>query len=196
VLDYTVEPEVECPDKDVNDATFVWGTIAIGGREAVEESVAYGMYPLASRFGFRDVTIGTTAVSKVETPLTVFLVEPVSMEDVGRFLVKVEMDAKKILGSFRPKEYDALVTAKLLNNGHLNRVFEQMGIPYTPCPLHGTEASPVATRKHKPNMSKKIAAKKPKVAQTGKATPTKAVVKRSIVKVTPPEGQAWAERYV
>jgi hypothetical protein len=96
----------------------------IGGRDAVEEFVAYGMYPLASSFGFRDVTIDTMAVSKVKTPLPVFPVEPVLAEDVGRFLAKVETEAERILGNFDPKEHDALVTGKLPNCGQLNWVFE------------------------------------------------------------------------
>jgi hypothetical protein len=132
VLDYTVELEVTCRDSDMNDVDFVQATVTIGGRDTVEEFVAYGMHPLASNFVFRDVTIGTLAVSKVETPLLVFPVEPVLAEDVGRFLVKVESDIERILGSFSPNEYDALVMVKLLNNGHLNWVFEQMGIPDAP----------------------------------------------------------------
>jgi hypothetical protein len=90
----------------------------------VEEFMASEMYPLASSFSFRDVCIGMTAVSKVETPLLVFPVEPVSAKDMGHFLAKVEMDIERILGSFGTKEYDAIVTGKLLNGGHLNHVFE------------------------------------------------------------------------
>jgi hypothetical protein len=99
-------------------------------------------------------------VSKVETPLPVFLMEPVSVEVVGHFLVKVGTDAERILGSFGPKEYDVLVTVKPPNNGRLNRVFEQMGIPYGPHPLLGTEASQVETEKREADMSKKSTSKK------------------------------------
>jgi hypothetical protein len=51
-LDYTVEPEVECPNDDPNDAAFIQSTTTIGGRDAVEEFVAYKMFPLASGFSF------------------------------------------------------------------------------------------------------------------------------------------------
>jgi hypothetical protein len=118
-----------------------------------------GCTPLASGFGFKDVTMGIMVVSKVKTPLTVSPVELVSAEDVGCHLTKVETDAERILGSFGPKEHDALMTGKLLNGGRLNRVFEQMGISYVPLPLPGT-------RKHKADMSKKVAVKKPNVAQS------------------------------
>jgi hypothetical protein len=35
-LYYTVEPEVECPNDDPNDAAFVRATATIEGRDAVE----------------------------------------------------------------------------------------------------------------------------------------------------------------
>jgi hypothetical protein len=68
-------------------------------------------------------------------------VEPVSAEDAGRFLAKVETNVERILGSYGPKEHDALMTAKLPNGGRLNWVFEKMGVPYAPRPLPGIEAS-------------------------------------------------------
>jgi hypothetical protein len=79
-LDCTVEPEVECSDDDPNVATFVRATTTIGGQDTVEEFIAYKMFPLASGFGFKDVPVGTTPVSKVQTLLPLFPVEPVSAE--------------------------------------------------------------------------------------------------------------------
>jgi hypothetical protein len=69
VLDYMVELEVECPGDDANDAAFVHATTTIGGREAVEEFMACKMYTPASSFGFSDVTLSTTPLPKVHTPL-------------------------------------------------------------------------------------------------------------------------------
>jgi hypothetical protein len=51
----------------------------------------------------------------------------VSAGDAYRILAEVEMEAERLLGSFDPREYDALMTAKLPNGGHLNCVLEQMG---------------------------------------------------------------------
>jgi hypothetical protein len=68
-LDYAIEPEVECLDNDPNDATFVRATATIGGRDTVEEYMACKMYLLAAGFGFESVPLGTTLMSKVETPL-------------------------------------------------------------------------------------------------------------------------------
>jgi hypothetical protein len=87
------------------------------------------VYPLSAGFGFKNVATGTTVVSKVETPLPVFPMEAVSTEVVDRFLATVETNAEKILGSYGPREHEACMIAKLLNNGCLNWVFEQMGGP-------------------------------------------------------------------
>jgi hypothetical protein len=70
------------------------------------------------------------------------------------FLAKVETDAKNVLGSYGPREHGVLITAKLLNGGDLNLVFEQMGVPYAPCPLTGTETFEAVTKKRKANVSK------------------------------------------
>jgi hypothetical protein len=167
----------------VNDVTFVRVTLTIGGCDAVKEFVAYVMYSLASSFDFRDVTVGTTAESKVKIPLPIFLVEPVAAKDAGHFLAKVETDAARILGSFRPKEHDALMTRKA-SKWCLPQLSVWMDAnTVCPHPLPGTEASQVGTQKWKADMSKKMATKRPKVAQSGKATPVKTVAKRSIVKV-------------
>jgi hypothetical protein len=77
--------------------------------------MACKMYPLASGFGFRGVTVGTTPVLKVPTPLSVFPMEVVSVDGASRILVEIETEAKRILGSFG-----------------LNRIFEHMGLAYAP----------------------------------------------------------------
>jgi hypothetical protein len=134
-LDYAGEPEIECPDNDPNDAAFFWATATIRGCDAVEESVACKMYPLAAGFSFKSVPLGTTPMSKVETPLPLFVVGNVAAEHVDHVLAEIETEAEKVLGSFRPNEHDALRMANILNGGHLNRVLEQMGVSYTPRPF-------------------------------------------------------------
>jgi hypothetical protein len=149
MLDYTIEPEVECSDDDLNDATFVRVTTTVGGRDAVKEFVAYKMFPLASGFGFKNVLIGMTPVSKVWASLLLFPVEPVAVEDISRVLAKVETEAKRFLGTFGLREYDEVMVAKLPNGGHLNCVFEQMGVAYVSCPFPGSEASQATRDKRK-----------------------------------------------
>jgi hypothetical protein len=71
-LDYTAEPEVECLDDDPNDAAFIRATTTIEGRDAVEEFMAWKMFPLAFGFGFKDMPVGTTPISKVRNLLHYF----------------------------------------------------------------------------------------------------------------------------
>jgi hypothetical protein len=112
VLDYAVEPEVECANYDPNDAAFIRATVAIGGRDVVEEYVACMMYPLGASFGFESVTLEATPMSKVETPLPVFVMGNVAVEHADHVLVEVDREVDEVLGSFRPKEHDALRIAK------------------------------------------------------------------------------------
>jgi hypothetical protein len=178
-LDYVVEPEVDCPDDDPNDASFVRATATIGGRDVVEEFSACKMYPLASGFGFKAVTVGSTPMSKVQTPLPMFSVEAVSTESASCILAEVETEAERILGSFGLKEYDALSMVKLPNGGCLNHVFEQMGLAYASRPLPRTEAFLAAKEKCKVEVSKKLIPKKAKIAVI-QAAPSYMVLPRKI----------------
>jgi hypothetical protein len=116
------------------------------------------MYPLAVGFGFEGVPVGMTPLLKVETPLPLFAMATIATEYADRVLAEVEMEVERCFGSFGPREYDAHVAANILNGGNLNRVFEQMGVPYSPRPLPGFEASQAAIKKWKADMSKKLAA--------------------------------------
>jgi hypothetical protein len=75
-------------------------------------------------------------------------------------LTEVETEAERVLGSFGPREYDALRVANIPNGGHLNCVLEQMGVPYFPCPQPGSIASQSTNKKRKAQVAKKPAAKK------------------------------------
>jgi hypothetical protein len=94
VLDYEVEPLVDCLDTNVNDVAFIWATTMIEGHDIVKEFLACGMYPLSVIFGFKNVTEGTTVMSKVVVHLPVFPVEPVFAENAHHCLVKMEMDTE------------------------------------------------------------------------------------------------------
>jgi hypothetical protein len=123
-LDYAVEPEVECPNNDLDDAAFIRAIATIRLHDAVEEYVACMMYLLAAGFGFKSVPPGTTPMLRVETPLPVFAMGNVAAEHAAHVLVEIETEAEKVLGSFRSKEYDALCMANIPNGGHLNQVLE------------------------------------------------------------------------
>jgi hypothetical protein len=84
-LDYTVELDVKCPNRDVNDAIFIQVTTTIRGRDVVEEFLTCGVYPLSAGFGFGSVSIDMTTMSKVEMPLSVFPVEVIPVETANHF---------------------------------------------------------------------------------------------------------------
>jgi hypothetical protein len=67
-LDYATEPSFVCPDDDSGDAAFILVAILIGGRDAVEEYLAYGMHPLLANFGFDAILDGETPMSKLIVP--------------------------------------------------------------------------------------------------------------------------------
>jgi hypothetical protein len=171
-LDYAMEPEVECVDNDPNDAAFVQATRTVGGRDAVKEYVTCKMYPLDTSFFFESVAFGMTPMSKVETAWPLFTVGAVDAEHAEHFLVEIETEAKRILESFEPKEYDTLMVANIPNGSRLKWVFEQMGVSYAPCPVLGSDASQEAVRKWKAEVLKKPIMKKVKVG-LGRATPSK-----------------------
>jgi hypothetical protein len=119
-LDYAIELEVECLDNDPNNVAFVRATFTIRGRDDVKEYVACKMYSMAAGFDFDSVTLGTTLVSKVETLLLLFVVENITTKHANHVLAEIEMEAERVLESFRPKEYDALRTGNILSGGCLN----------------------------------------------------------------------------
>jgi hypothetical protein len=49
--------------------------------------------------------------------------QAVSAESASHILSEVEMETKRVLGSFGLKEYDALTMVKLPTGVHLNRTF-------------------------------------------------------------------------
>jgi hypothetical protein len=73
-------------------------------------------------------------------PLPLFAVGIIIAEHTDHFLAEVETEAKRVLRSFRPREYDTLVVVNILNGGRLNRVFEQMGVRYFARPQPGSAA--------------------------------------------------------
>jgi hypothetical protein len=112
-----------CSNNDPNDASFVWAAATIEGRDAVEEYVACKIFSLAASFGFESVPLGMT-------PLPLFDVGTIAMEHTDHFLVEVEIEAERVLVSFRPREYVALRVVNIPNGGRLNHVLEQMGVSY------------------------------------------------------------------
>jgi hypothetical protein len=70
-------------------------------------------------------------VSKVVVPLPEFPLGRFEGESNDHFLVRVELDAENVVGSYSCVEHDVCIQG-LLNRGHLNRVFEKSGVAYGP----------------------------------------------------------------
>jgi hypothetical protein len=116
-LEFRTEPPFDCADDDSRDVAFVQTTKFIGGRDAVEEFIACGMYPLVADAGFDRVATRTTPASKLKVPLPKFLaVRKDDNEDDVQFLVRVELEAEGIVGSYTKPEHDACL-AHVHNRG-------------------------------------------------------------------------------
>jgi hypothetical protein len=84
------------------------------------------------------------------------------------------MEIERVLGSFGPREYDALMAVNIPNGGRLNRILKQMGVSYFPRPQPGSAASQSANKKRKAEVAKKLATKKAK-AGSGRAPSSRMV---------------------
>jgi hypothetical protein len=147
-LYFTIEPSFECANGDSSDAAFVHDVSLIGGQDAIEEYLAYRMFPLLANFGFAEIMDGETPVSKVVVPLPEFPLARFEGESNDCFLARVELDAENMVGSYGRAEHDACIQT-LPNVGYLNRVFEKAGVAYGPRPQPGTEASTEVAKKRK-----------------------------------------------
>jgi hypothetical protein len=118
-----MDPPFDYADNDSRDIAFVQATKFIGGRDAVEVFIACGMYPLAVGAGFNRVATCMMPVSKLKVPLPKFTaVCKDNNEDDVQFLARVELEAKRIVGSYTKVEHDGCLVL-VCNGGQLNRIF-------------------------------------------------------------------------
>jgi hypothetical protein len=68
-LDHLIEAPSECGLEDANFLAFVDVTSIIGGRNAVEEFLACGLWPLSEKIGF-PVERKESPLSKVMVPMS------------------------------------------------------------------------------------------------------------------------------
>jgi hypothetical protein len=88
-------PSIENSGEDLSDDAFIWASRNIGGRDALEEFVSCGIWPLAGDVSFKHVKVGLTPVSKLKVPLPIFpLSHEDEEEDDARFLARVEQEAR------------------------------------------------------------------------------------------------------
>jgi hypothetical protein len=108
-LRFSTEPPFDCPDDNLSDHAFIWASKSIGGRDAGEEFVAYGVWPLAVNVSFDQVLVGATPVSKLKMPLPKFVAARRDGEDDAEFLARVELEAKVVVGSYTHPEHNAFI---------------------------------------------------------------------------------------
>jgi hypothetical protein len=116
---------------------------------------------MAVGVSFDQVSVGVTPVSKVETPLPNFVASCKDDEDDIKFLARVELDAKVIVGSYTRLEHNFYI-AWLHSEGRLNRVLELMGVAYGPHALPGSDAFTKASKKRKIDSVGKVLGKRRK----------------------------------
>jgi hypothetical protein len=71
-LDFVAEPLFECINEDDGGTAFFCATRSIGGWDAVEEYMAWRLFPLLDGFGLGEIEDGETPVSKITLPLPEF----------------------------------------------------------------------------------------------------------------------------
>jgi hypothetical protein len=98
-MKFHTKPSFDCPRDDLSNGTFVLASKCIGGRDAMEEFVSCGVWPLAAGINFEHVKVGVTPVSKLKVPLPGFPLSCEDGEDDIKFLARVEQEARVIMGS-------------------------------------------------------------------------------------------------
>jgi hypothetical protein len=126
-LNFHTKPSIEDFGEYLSDDGFISTSRNIGGWDAVEEFVSCGVWPLAGNVSFKHVKVDLTLVSKLKVPLPRFALSHEDEEDDAHFLVRVEHEARNIVGSYTRAEHEAYVCG-LLNNGRFNHVLKVTGV--------------------------------------------------------------------
>jgi hypothetical protein len=145
----------------LSDDAFIWASSNIGGQDAVEEFVSCGVWPLAADVSFEHVKVDLTLVSKLKVPLPRFPLSREDDEDDTHFVVRVEQEARNIVGGYTHMEHKACI-ASLPNNSRLNCVLEVVGVAY------GSHPVPISTevlKKRKVDATVNVLAKRSKAPE-------------------------------
>jgi hypothetical protein len=157
-LNFPMKPSIQDSVEDLSDDAFLWACKNIGGRDAVEEFMSCGIWLLSAGVDFEHVKVGVTPASQLTVLLPSF---PLSCEDGVKLIVRVEQEARNIMGGYVHAEHEACTTS-LPNNGRLNRVLEVVGVAYGSCPL---PVSAEVLKKREADAIAKVLAKRPKVTE-------------------------------
>jgi hypothetical protein len=123
-LNYLTEAPSSCGLEDANFVAFIEATSIIGGRDAVEEFLASGLWPLREKFGFKLET-KEFSLSKVVVPMP--LVDAVIgyEESRAKFEARIVNAANLLVDNYNIAEHNAY---QGLRHGQLNHIFELAGV--------------------------------------------------------------------
>jgi hypothetical protein len=134
----------------------------------VEEFVSCGIWLLSAGVDFVHVKVDSTPALLVKVPLPHF---PLSREeeDDAQLLVRVEQEARNIVGGYTRVEHEAYV-ASLSNNGRLNHVLKVVGVSYGPRLM---PVSAEVLKKREADAATKVLCNRLKVTEKKGVMPTK-----------------------
>jgi hypothetical protein len=104
-LNYLTEVPFECALDDVNVAAFVEAASFIGGRDAVEEFLACGMWPLHEKFSF-EVEMKETPLSKVVVLMPKVMHTIGALESEAAFETQIVNAANLLDGNYNITEHN------------------------------------------------------------------------------------------
>jgi hypothetical protein len=127
----------------------------------VKEFMSCGIWLVSVSVDFEHVKVDLTPVSQLKVPLPNFPLSCEDGEDDVQLLVRVEQEARNIMGDYTRAEHKACI-ASLPNNGRLNHVLEVARVAYGP---RLVPISAEVLKKRKADAAVKVSAKHPKATE-------------------------------
>jgi hypothetical protein len=127
-LVYEMDVPSSCCLEEAYFVAFIEATSLIGDRDAVEEFLTSGLWPLGQQFGF-EVETKESPLSKVIVPMPQIMTTIEQWESEAKFVERIENATNELVGQYDIAEHNAY---QGLRYGRLNRIFELAGILYPP----------------------------------------------------------------
>jgi hypothetical protein len=105
-LVYEADVSSSCGPEDVGFVAFIEATSLIGGRDAVEEFLASGLWPLGQQFGF-EVETKESPLSKVSVLMPRITTAIRQREFEATFVVWIEKAMNELVGWYNIAEHNA-----------------------------------------------------------------------------------------
>jgi hypothetical protein len=134
LLDYLNGTPFECSPEDANVVAFIEATSIIGGRDAVEEFLAYGIWSLSDSCSFK-VETKETPLSRVVVPMPNVTPAIGAKETESAFETWIVNATNLMVGKYSIVKHN---TYTGLRHGGLNHIFKLAGVLCQPRqePIH------------------------------------------------------------